>query len=157
MCTFYSIISTITNIFKNQTDPQTHIWYKHTYIYKHTFAFVSNFSAMVGVQEILSTVSPPNGIIPSDGMILIVDKRLWSQICNWKFVDVLNYPFKLLFQSFHRKASKLLPRERISRHSGWDDFGIEFQRSGTHIIWTSIRICTHNPADKLFSGTLQFK
>jgi hypothetical protein len=43
---------------------------------RHTFALVSNFSATEGVQEILRTVIPPNGIIPSDGTILMVDKRL---------------------------------------------------------------------------------
>lgn len=43
---------------------------------KNTFALVSNFSATVGVEEILRTVIPPNGIIPSDGTILMVGKRL---------------------------------------------------------------------------------
>lgn len=67
----------------------------NTYMHKHTFALVSNFSATVGVQEILRTVSPPNGIIPCDGTILMVDKRLWSQTCKWKFAEMLHYPFKV--------------------------------------------------------------
>lgn len=54
----------------------------NTHMHEHTFALVSNFSATVGVQEILRTVSPPKGITPCDGTIFIVGKRLWSQICN---------------------------------------------------------------------------
>lgn len=45
-------------------------------MYGHTFALVSNFSATVGLQEILRAVIPPNGTIPCDGIILMVGKRL---------------------------------------------------------------------------------
>lgn len=51
-------------------------------MYKHTFALVSNSSKSELVQEILRTVSPPNGTIPSDGTISMIGKRLWSQTCN---------------------------------------------------------------------------
>lgn len=59
------------------------------HIDRHTFAVVSNFSATVGVQEILRIVIPPNGIIPSDGTMLMVGKRLWSQTCNWKLKNAM--------------------------------------------------------------------
>lgn len=53
-----------------------HIEMQRERMNKYTFALVSNFSATVGVEEILRTVIPPNGIIPSDGTILMVGKRL---------------------------------------------------------------------------------
>lgn len=57
-------------------------------MHKHTFAPVSNFPATVGVQEVLRTVSPRNGMIPCDGTTSITDKRLWSQTYNQKFAEM---------------------------------------------------------------------
>lgn len=40
---------------------------------------------------------------------------------------MLHYPLKLLFQSFYRKASRLLPRQKTPGHRAWNDFVINFQ------------------------------
>ena len=62
---------------------------------KHTFALVSNFSTTVEVQEILRTVSPPNGITPCDGTILIADERLWSQTYQEKICTNVTLSLKV--------------------------------------------------------------
>lgn len=69
-------------------------------MHKHTLALVSNFSLTVGVQEILRTVSPPSGMIPCDGTILIIDKRLWSQTYNQKIHRNVTLSFKVIIPKF---------------------------------------------------------
>ena len=100
-------------------------------MHKHTFALVSNFSLMVGVQEMLRTVSPPSGMIPCDGTIWIIDKRLWSQTYNQKFVEMWHYPLKLSFQNFH---SLLLHHyiERWPIDTGLEMIWIDFQTADKH-------------------------
>lgn len=120
-------------------------------MHKHTFALVSNFSLTVGVQEILRTVSPPSGMIPCDGIILIIDKRLWSQIYNQKFAEMWHYPLKLSFQNFHRLLLHHYT-ERWPAGTGHDMMWNRFSNS-RQTFRISTRICTPNPQTELSAGT----